>query len=73
MNALMERSVKDADHDSQESNNPPNANTDVKQLNIAFYQFAFQLNFLIVAVALFWVDLVPGYGTSDSMADFGER
>ncbi|ELT97357.1 hypothetical protein CAPTEDRAFT_218828 [Capitella teleta] len=63
-NAYMERSVKNV----QAKAGSRGSAFDLTQINMAYYLFGFSLSFCVFTLGLFWLDLLPVYGTCDSSA-----
>ena len=62
--AMKHRSVSTSAHTRVSS---------TSQLNLTYYMFWFSAAMFLVTVALFWVDIIPGFGYSASIEDFAER
>lgn len=61
-NVIMEMSQQSGKHDSA-----------AKPINMAFYQFWYSLALMLTSWSLFWVDIIPGFGSSSNITTFAEK
>ena len=65
-NAMMESSVKHGSEKEKDENRST-------QINIIFYLFWLELSMLTGTILLFFVDVIPGFGTSRNIRIFWEK